>query len=490
MSTPTQYQVLRNKLKKSVLGLAVSACLFPTLASAAGLVLPDNDLRSDLSWLSDRGVIKISLSTWPLSQQAIEQAISKAHPSYRSEQLALGRVQQRLTVLKSDLRINAYGATDNTGQPRAFASSATADSKLSVTAVNSGDWWDIHLQGNLEGDRQIESPSRFTLNNSYAAVNLWGQWLSFGETPQWWGPGYEGSLIRSDNARPLTGFMLQRASQSAPSIGWLNWLGPWQYQLSAAQESQYNVVPHTKIIGMRLTISPWDSLELGASRVMQWGGTGRPESLSNFWDGFSGKDNAGPNAPNEPGNQLAGFDAKLKLEPTFGLPISLYGQMIGEDEAGGLPSANMYLAGIEGHHSLGKKALNWYLEGHDTRTNMSRTNYSYQHHIYKDGYYQQGYALGDSLGGDGRLIAVKTELVTEENQRWSARLFWAKVNPEKQRINRLFPHADTLKGVSLGWGSDIYRSVRLNLATWYTNADHNDSDDLGISAGVEVPFNL
>ena len=72
-------------------------------------------------------------------------------------------------------------------------------------------------------------------------------------------------------------------------------------------------------------------------------------------------------------NQLAGFDFKFKLEPTLGWPISFYGQMIGEDESGFLPSANMYLGGIEGHHGWGKDAVNWYFEAHDTRSNMSRT---------------------------------------------------------------------------------------------------------------------
>lgn len=481
----------RRGVKKSLMALAVGLALLPAASSfAGGLVLPDSDLRSDLSWLADRGVIHLSLSTWPLSEDAIEAALDKAHPSYASEQLALERVQERLRVLKSDVRVKAYTSTDGSGQPKPFAQSTPADNSLSVIASNSGDWWDINLQGNLEAGEQIGSPSRANLNNSYGAVKFLGQWLSFGQTPQWWGPGYEGSLIRSDAARPLTGFMLQRDKQTAPETWWLNWIGPWQYQISASQESQYSAVPHTKIIGMRVSVSPWQSLELGASRVMQWGGQGRPESLGNFWDGFVGDDNTAANDPNEPGNQLAGFDAKLKLEPTLGIPISIYGQLIGEDEAGKLPSSNMYLAGVEGHYSIGKNALNWYVEGHDTRTDMSRTNYSYTHHIYTDGYYQQGYALGDSIGGDGRLLATKAELVTEDNQRWSVRMFYAKVNPENQRINYAFPHADTLKGVQLGWGGDVYKSVRLNLLSWYTDANHNDNNDLGASASLEVPFNL
>jgi hypothetical protein len=41
--------------------------------------------------------------------------------------------------------------------------------------------------------------------------------------------------------------------------------------------------------------------------------------------------------------------------------------MIGEDESGFLPSANMFLGGVEGHHGWGKDAVNWYVEAHDTR---------------------------------------------------------------------------------------------------------------------------
>jgi len=51
---------------------------------AAGLVQNDNELRNDLAWLSDRGVIHLSLSTWPLSQEEITRALKKAKPSHQS----------------------------------------------------------------------------------------------------------------------------------------------------------------------------------------------------------------------------------------------------------------------------------------------------------------------------------------------------------------------------------------------------------------------
>ena len=58
------------------------------------------------------------------------------------------------------------------------------------------------------------------------------------------------------------------------------------------------------------------------------------------------------------------------------------------------------------------------------------------------------------------LLLVKIELITEDNQRWSTRPVYAKVNPENQSINKAFPHADTPKGLQLGWsGMFISRSA-------------------------------
>ncbi|MDO1890711.1 capsule assembly Wzi family protein, partial [Escherichia coli] len=80
---------------------------------------------------------------------------------------------------------------------------------------------------------------------------------------------------------------------------------------------------------------------------------GRPQSWSSFWKGVSGRDNDDSGRGDDPGNQLAGFDFKLKMQPLIGLPVSLYGQLVGEDEAGYLPSQNNYLLGLEGHPEWG-----------------------------------------------------------------------------------------------------------------------------------------
>ncbi|MFE8101437.1 capsule assembly Wzi family protein [Brenneria goodwinii] len=459
-----------------------------SVSQASGLITTDNTLRNDLAWLSDRGVINVSLSTWPLSQEEITTVLAKAKPVTNTEKNVISRVEQRINNLKANVRITGYTSTDKPGLPQGFGGTHASDHALSVAAGASDEFWDVNLKGTVEGDQRIKDQSRWNMDGSYGAVKIFNQWLSFGKVAQWWGPGYDGSLIRSDAARPVTGFILQRADQSPFETPWLSWIGRWQYQLSAGQLEQYYAVPETKLIGGRLTLMPTDFIELGASRIMMWGGEGRPQSWGSFWDGVAGKDNTG--SENEPGNQLAGFDFKLKLQRLTGLPVSVYGQLVGEDEAGMLPSQNTYLLGLEGHPEWGTSTINWYVEGATTRANDSRLNYIYAHHIYKDGYYQQGYPLGHAMGGDGRILSGKVELALDDGQRWSTRVTYARVNPNDQSINKAFPQSDTLKGVELGWGYDFQSKVKFDTSVWYTDSNNSSSDDLGAGLSVEIPINL
>jgi hypothetical protein len=348
-----------------------------------------------------------------------------------------------------------------------------------------GDWWNVRVQGNAEHNKYINNNSNYNLNNSYVAAKVWNQWLMFGQIPQWWGPGYEGSLIRSDASRPMTGFLLQRAAQTAPRSSWLSWIGPWQYQIMASQINQYDAVPHAKIVGGRFTFSPTPSLDLGVSRVLQWAGKNRPSDGRTLWDGIVGNNNE--KTSDIPGNSLAGFEFKYKLAPQFKLPISLYGQMIGEHMTNGLPSDYMYIAGVDGMHNYGVNTINWYVEYHNTHTNFDDNGDAYQHRIYRDGYYQQGYSLGDAIGGDGEILVARTELVTPENDRWSVRVLYGRVNPLYQTQNKAFPVSRTLTSTEVGWSGDIYKTTRLGTKLWYT--DYRDAD-FGAGVNVEIPFSF
>ncbi|WMY73813.1 capsule assembly Wzi family protein [Buttiauxella selenatireducens] len=468
----------------SLLGLSLFGAAIQ--ANATGLVSGDYQLRSDLVWLNNRNILNINLSTWPLSQEEIERAITAAYSNGDpTVQRVINRVQNRLAFTKGPLRVSARTQSSKSAIPQGFSTTKTSGTGLGAAVEFSTETWDINIQGQQEYDQYIDDTARGNLNGSFAGVKVFNQWIAFGEIPQWWGPGYDGSLIRSDAARPVTGLLMQRAEQSPFESPWLSWMGNWQYQLSAGQLRQYQRPEDPKLIGGRLTVNPATPLEVGFSRIMMWGGKGRPNNMSSFWDAFAGHDNTG-NQARDPGDQMAGADFNWKLYTLTGIPVSIYGQVIGEDQAGILPSHNTFLAGLQGNHEWGNRQVNWYLEGADTRSGMKETGIIYYHYCYREGYYQQGAPLGDAMGGDGTRYSGKTEIVLENEQRLSTKLMWARVNRTSQSINKTYPSSDTLKGVELGWSLPASNKATIEMGAWYVGYDSQQHNDTGISVSVAL----
>lgn len=66
--------------------------------------------------------------------------------------MVLARINQRLSALKADFRVTGYTSTDKPGTPQGFGQTQPADNSLGLAFNNSGEWWDVHLQGNVEGE--------------------------------------------------------------------------------------------------------------------------------------------------------------------------------------------------------------------------------------------------------------------------------------------------------------------------------------------------
>src|SRR5690606_25842606 len=149
--------------------------------------------------------------------------------------------------------------------------------------------------------------------------------------------------ILSSNARPIPAVWLDRRNTQATENWLMSWMGPWQFTGFAGQLEGDRYVPDAKLIGMRLNFRPLSGgLEIGLSRLIQWGGKGQPQTWDSFWDSFVGNDNYGKHGEKQdPGNQLAGIDLRYGI-PLGKQTLGLYTQIIGEDEAGGLPARKVY----------------------------------------------------------------------------------------------------------------------------------------------------
>lgn len=467
--------------------LLASLALSSSLTFAQGIVLNEQNLRTDLNWLNQQGVIQISTSTWPMSGDEIQRALSQAKVSNSNQQKVIDSVMAHLNTNNQLLKASLFAETDQKNIPQAFDDQQKAQYQAGIELNTGNQNWDARLRVNAEKDPQIDHDQDVNVEGSYLAGKLWNQWLIAGQIPTYWGPGHDGSLIRGDASRPVYGVTMQRAEQHAFANKWLSWIGPWQYQAFAGQLDDYDAVPDAKLIGLRVTAQPLPYLELGASRAIQWGGEGRPESLSSLWDAFVGnKDNGGTGEP-DPSNQIAGFDARLNLQPLLQVPMGMYAQYVGEDEAGGLPAKKMYLAGIDYSSSYNNMPFQLYTEWADTRTNGKAQGISYNHSVYTDGFYQHGYPLAHAMGGDGQMISVGGDIRFDRLNRVNARVLFAKLNESNRTTNLAFPAQDELKAVDVSWTHYLRPDIPLKLNGWISDSDLYGNDG-GASIGIEFPL--
>lgn len=376
----------------------------------------DAGLRLSVEWLADRGCIVAPVTSWPImwaDLQLVEEAtddcrLSPAWQHVRSRKVAQGSSGSLTLAGGNQTPLFRYFSAPPREKAQATLRLETHHTHFSAGLSAS---YVAEPQGL---DRQDVS-NRWRADGSYLAGQL-GNWsLGVGAIDRWWGPGQSNSLLLSHNARPVPAVFLQRRQSNAFDVPVLRWLGAWHVSAFAGQLESERFVPDAKLIGLRATIKPASWLELGAARAIQWGGEGRPQTASSLWEAFIGRDNIHGDRANEPGNQLAGFDFRVSKPIGLASTWRFYGQLVGEDEAGYLPSKNAYLfgTGMSGQWWQGQQQ--WWVEYVNTLANdldgRSRPNVLYEHHLYKSGYRYYGRPLGSTWDNDSRVITLGAQQV-------------------------------------------------------------------------------
>ena len=397
----------------SLLALGISS------AQASTPWVPTGDLaaRHHIEALQTQGCLKGLSLTWPMSWAAVMKAWRQGQ-----QQLSEGQAQacetsshyQYLEAAENRARENTRGVTLTLGganQEPLYTAFDTQpeDTFTGQTALYvTGDRWSGRLAVSYADGERDDQHLRF--DDSYIA-GVMGNWqLGVGAIDRWWGPGWQSSLALSNNARPVPGIWLSRHMLTAPESRWLNWIGPWDLQVIAGQLEHDRTIPDAKLLGARFVFQPLDSLQIGLSRLAQWGGEGRPQDLDAFWNAFIGRDNgetSGLGPDEDPSNQIAGVDFRLSLSPG-NVPIGIYGQFMGEDEAGGLPSKNASLAGLDLVSSLGQGSQRWFVEATETVAGSwlseRRFNAMYEHSTYKSGFRYHGRNMASTWESDARAV--------------------------------------------------------------------------------------
>ena len=249
-----------------------------------------------------------------------------------------------------------------------------------------------------------------------AEVSLDGSYVSFGGSPwsvslgakeRHWSFSPNTSLIWSQNARPVPALSLERASSPSDNL----WFGDWSGEIVFGTLDSQNNNSNVQMFGARLVVTPLPGLDVEFVRTAQWGGEGRPGGFDAFWNMLIGNSNqvaVGNDPVTDPANQLAGLGLSYRVPETIA-PLRVYLQAIGEDEAGGLPSCFMYLAGAEWSGSMGSVPTSVVLEGLNTVIERTaggvcgpNTAYGGQY----GGYTNYGQVMGASVDTAGQSIGI------------------------------------------------------------------------------------
>ncbi|MFH1782419.1 MAG: capsule assembly Wzi family protein [Candidatus Omnitrophota bacterium] len=228
--------------------------------------------------------------------------------------------------------------------------------------------------------------------------------LAVGRNSMWWGPGFYGSLLMTDNAFPMD--MVRLNNVHPFRLPWiLRKIGRFNTQMFTSRLEENRSVPHTYISGWRLDYMPCDFLKFGFGHILMFGGKGvKRLGFANFWSATSLVFSAAGGGT-ETENHIISGDIQLFLRriDRF-LPIAtgakLYTEWGGEDESGNVP---IDLASITGMYLTDV----FKIPGFDGKIEFAKFNKVwYTHFKYRSGYTHRGSFIGHSLGGDSEEIAI------------------------------------------------------------------------------------
>jgi len=242
--------------------LAVASLLATHAASAQSLFLSagDSRLRDDVSLLVDEGVINLPVNEWPLARADVAQAVSTLPPEELFDaalRAALRRVIAATTVPENAGDWDLREVRVTAGEPGLLRTDATLGRENGeITSIGGAgtDRYSITIAATGVVDASDGQGVRF--DGSEATIR-WGNWLfSANQMDRWWGPGRDGSLILSTNARPMPAVSLDRHRSLPVDFPVLRLLGPWRFSgfLGLGEDDRPDV-DRPVFMGMRLSLA-------------------------------------------------------------------------------------------------------------------------------------------------------------------------------------------------------------------------------------------
>lgn len=412
--------------------LLLTALLCQPAAASPFLQTGDVLLRHDVQTLADAGYLPGPVSTWPLAWGPVLAALNDIDDDVLPVNVAVAvqRLRERARWETREHEFTYALALEAAEKPTTIR--GYRNTPRGRGGVDGSLSW-IGRRVAIKLDAQVinsdERGAELRGDGSFVGATFGNYTLSLNTLDRWWGPGWDGSLILSNNARPVPAVSLDRNFTDPFESRWLRWIGPWDLSVFMGQLEGDRVVSDALLFGMRLAFRPVPSLEVGLSRSAQWCGDGRSCSSSTFMDLLIGRDNRGDDGldiSTEPGNQMAGLDLRWSTQ-LLGQQAALYGQFIGEDEAGGFPSRYLGQLGVEFSGVWGAKRV-WrsFVEYAGTSCQFHESsaiyNCGYNHSVYQTGYRYRNRPIGHGADNDAELVSAGLFVAEDNGNEWQALL--------------------------------------------------------------------
>ena len=193
---------------------------------------------------------------------------------------------------------------------------------------------------------RAEEKTDFKLLRGYIKFNLGNAEFEIGRDSMWWGPGYHGSLLMTNNAEPFD--MIKISNPTPILLPWIfRYLGPFKVAFILSRLEEDRPIPEPYLYGLRLNIKPLPAFELGMSHIVIFGGKGIDLDFTETIEVlYSNRNLSGK----KESNQQFAIDFSLWIRdmdhiiPLF-RAIKFYGE-IGAEDTGTPPDRRAYLVGF------------------------------------------------------------------------------------------------------------------------------------------------
>ncbi len=320
--------------------------------------------------------------------------------------------------------------------------------------------------------RSNEEGSEGRLIQGYGILSIRNIDVEAGKEPMWWGPGFHGAFLLTNNAEPFD--MIRLASQRAFLLPWFfSKLGPFKPTWFLTELEAERDFPHAKLMGIRLDFKPLPSFRFALSRVVMFGGEGRKRlSFGDWVKVLIANDKAEHSSSGIDNDNILSLDFSLvangldRLLPFDG--VKFYGEIGAEDSSGnGWPKEKAFLTGlfIEGPFSVENTGLR--IEWATTAKNAKHDAW-YSHGVYTSGYRYKDHIIGHHMGADAEDLFARFEYLTTGGSK-----IGVETDIERRGVHAASIDNRTWLGLDLTY--PLYETLNIGMGYGFENGDESSS---------------